>query len=184
MHEEKYKKGEGTMEYKLRLIIIGVALFCLSLAGVAPASNVIKTVYFDGQFVAEVNQTNQMLLWPNPYITVGSDGIANVQCYNQYEGDLDEFIIYEGILDATDVLAHYNAVSTSYAAFETAVNANSPLMWLKFADATVGAGDTAANSGSASMDGEYVVLGGSAGFTKITTGVANSAAITMPPFLF
>jgi hypothetical protein len=147
------------MEYKLRLIILGTLFFCLCLAAVAPANSVIKELYIDGQLVGDVNVTTQMLKFAVPYLKIGAEG-NNGWSYNEYTGDIDEFAVYKGVLSAEDVNAHYQAgITSDYNDYEVAIEADNPVLWLKFEDASVGNGDTALNSGSADINGVYTAIG-------------------------
>lgn len=134
------------------------AVICLLLAAVAPAAYTQKTLYLDGSYVADTNAGSNSGLTFNDNILVGAEGTPT-NLYNEYRGSLDEFAVYNGILDPNRILAHYTAKSTSYAVYSAAVSADSPLLWLKFDDGSVADGATAANSGSSATNGNYVDSG-------------------------
>jgi len=143
------------MEYKLRLIIIGVAL-CL-LPAVTLGDSVVKTLYIDGVLIAEVNEPNDGLDWPNDRVTIGAEG-SRWYMYNEYVGKLDDFAIYDGVLSQAQVLAHWNARG-NYTTYQAAVSDDSPLLWLKLDETDTNDGMVANNSGSEDYrDGEYVAL--------------------------
>jgi hypothetical protein len=165
------------MKYRFKLLITISALLCLSLAAVALAANTKKTLYLDGVYVADSNENTSGLTWPNPRITIGSEGGSDY-LYNEYIGKMDEFAIYGGVLAASRIAAHYNA-RTSNVAYTAAVQADSPLLWLRFEDASTANGATAKNSGSIGIDGTYVTTGGSA-IAQVTGINAGSLAINIP----
>ena len=61
------------MKYKFELSIMIAVFFGLSLAGVASADSVIKTLYVDGAKVG-TSTTTQAISFPYPRLTIGSEG--------------------------------------------------------------------------------------------------------------
>ncbi len=51
-------KGEGKMKYKFEISVLTLTIVCLSLAGIASADSVRKTLYVDGNKV----DTKKMIL--------------------------------------------------------------------------------------------------------------------------
>lgn len=165
------------MKYKLELLIMASVLFCLSLTTVAPADSCVKTLYVDGAYI-DYADVNQGLSWTYERITIGSES-NRWYLYNGYIGKMDEFAIYAGVLDAGQIAAHYEAGSTDYAAYTAVVQADNPLLWLKFEDASTDHNDVADNSGSIGIDGAYISTG--VGSITQTTGIAaGSTAIVLP----
>jgi hypothetical protein len=161
LEKKKNIEGEGTMEYKLRLIIIGVALFCLSLTWVAPAAegdSCYKRLYIDGNFINGVFIDGNALTYPIDRITIGDEGQLWYM-YNEYVGKLDEFAVYDGVLSQAQITAHWDARG-NYNDYNDVVADDNPLLWLKLDETDANSGMVANNSGSANWrDGEYVVVG-------------------------
>lgn len=167
------------MEYRLKLIIICIVFFCLSLVSIAPAHSVVKTLYVDGNLIGDVNQTNDMLKFSVPYLKIGAEG-PDTWSYNEYTGDMDEFAVYEGVLDANTVLAHYNAgISDNYTTYQSVIGADNPLLWLKFEDSSVSDSQIAANSGSADVNGVYYASGSEA-LSQVTGICSGTNALVFP----
>ena len=166
------------MEYKLKLIIMGMAFFCLLAVSSAPASSCLKAVYIDGNLVGDVNAPN-ILRFNVDFLKVGAEGPAT-QAYNEYVGDMDEFAVYDGILTPAEISAHYLAgLSDSNATYTAAIQADNPLLWLRFEDTSLGNGQMAKNAGSADINGVYTELG-TGTFTQTTGIVSGTSALTFP----
>jgi len=168
------------MKYRFKLLIVASAVLCLSLATVAPASYTKITLYLDG---AEVNDVNYGDVLPDnlgtQFLTIGSVGnVEKDHFYNEYIGAMDEFAIYAGIMDASRIEAHYDA-NNSNTAYTAAVQADNPLLWLRFEDASVVNGATAGNSGLSITDGEYAIVGVSP-FGQVAGINAGSNALDFP----
>lgn len=165
------------MKYKLELLIMVSMLLCLSLTTVASADSCAKTLYIDGAYI-DYADVNQGLSWPYERITIGSEA-NRWYLYNEYVGKMDEFAIYAGVLDPARITAHYTARSVDYATYVAAVQADNPLLYLQFEDASTDHNDVADNSGSIGIDGAYVSTG--VGSITQTTGIAaDSNAIVFP----
>jgi hypothetical protein len=145
-----YKEGEGTMEYKLRLIIIGVALFCLLLAGVTQAT-VLKKCFIDGNDVAQ-QEAGRALSYDFDRLTIASNGSLTGR-YGGLSGTIDEFAIYEGVLPDPCIVAHANSLPANYVA---TVMADSPVLYLRFEDPCSYRGYTAADSSGNNQHGTYI----------------------------
>jgi hypothetical protein len=159
------------MEYRLRLIIIGVAFFCLSLAALAPASYTNKTLYIDGQYILQATGGDE-LTFNLGEIRILAEG-NNDYIYNEYIGAMDEFAIYAGMLSVERIQAHYDAKDSGYAA---AVQADNPLLWLRFEDESLLSEDICENWGSSVVDGEYYIVETVGPFTQVP-GIDDSNAI-------
>ncbi len=168
------------MKYKIELLIVASVFFCLLLAQAAPAGNTMKTLYIDGVKVNETNDNTSGLTWPEPpkdRITIGAEN-DRWYLYNEYIGKIDDFAVYAGVLSATRIKAHYDA-NADYTAYKNAVQADAPLLWLRFDDASVANEAAAENSGSIGIDGNYVQTGGSP-FTQVPGFNADSNALNFP----
>lgn len=132
------------MRYKFELSIMIAVVFGLSLAGVASADSVIKTLYVDGVKVG-TSAASQAISYPYPRLTIGAEG-SRYFCYNGLIGEVDEFAVYTKVLNDANVATHFAAGSGGYVA---AVTADSPALYLRFEDGSSSAGSKAANSGSA-----------------------------------
>ena len=151
------------MKYKFELVLI-LAIMCLSLTGIASADSVKKTLYVDGNKVGE-STSMKALSYPYPRLTVGSEGNRWYR-YNGLNGQIDEFAVYNKLLTDVNVTTHFNAGTSGYVA---AVTADSPLLYLRFEDASSAEGAKAANSGSvADMNSTYI------GAVTQTTGFGGS----------
>ena len=157
------------MRYKSELSIMIVMLFGLSLAGVASADSVKKTLYVDGAQVGTATAT-EAISFPYPNLTIGSEGNRWFR-YNGFVGQIDEFAVYGKVLTDANVAAHFSAAPGGYRA---AVNADQPLLYLQFEDACSSDGYHAANSGSADMNSTYI---GSVALTGSGSGYIGKAAI-------
>ena len=160
------------MRYRFELSIMIAVVFGLSLAGVASADSVIKTLYVDGAKVG-TSTTNQAISFPYQRLTIGCEGNAWVR-YNGLVGTIDEFAVYDRLLTDVNVATHFGAAPGGYAA---AVTADSPVLYLKFQDAASGDGNKAANSVNADTNSTYkgaVTLTGAGGGY---TGGIDKAAI-------
>jgi hypothetical protein len=147
----------------------------------APASYTRVTLYLDGVEVNDVNYGDVLSGGSGVEpITIGSVGNANKDYfYNEYIGAMDEFAIYKGLLSLGRIQAHYDA-NSSNSAYKAAVQADNPLLWLRFEDETVGDGDVAENSGLSITDGEYNVQGSVSPFAQVPGINADSNAIDFP----
>ncbi len=141
------------MRYKFELSIMIAVVFGLSLAGVASADSVIKTLYVDGVKVG-AETTTQAISFPYQRLTIGSEGSAWGR-YQGLNGEIDEFAVYGYVLTDANVATHYAAAPGGY---QAAVNADKPLLYLKFdSDPCSGNGFKATNSGSAAeMNVTYI----------------------------
>ena len=75
------------MRYRFELSIMIVMLFGLSLAGVASADSVMKTLYIDGNQVG-VSTTASAVSFPYPRLTIGAEGNRWYR-YNGLVGEVD-----------------------------------------------------------------------------------------------
>jgi len=141
--QKDIKKGEGNMRYKVELSIMIVMLFGLSLAGVASADSVTKTLYVDGVRMGTSTAT-QAISFPYQRLTIGSEG-SRYYPYNGLVGQIDEFAVFGRVLTDTNVADLYNAGQGGYVAAVTSAN---PLLYLRFEDANSSNGSKVANSGS------------------------------------
>ncbi len=133
------------MRYKFELSIMIAVLFGLSLAGVASADSVVKTLYVDGQKIGTSTST-QAISFPYQRLTIGSEGNAWYR-YQGLNGEIDEFAVYGYVLTDANVAAHYAAAPSGY---QAAVSTDKPLLYLKFDnDPCSGNGYKATNSGTA-----------------------------------
>jgi hypothetical protein len=132
------------MKYKFELSVMIVVVFGLSLAGVASADSVIKTLYVDGVKVGTSTATLP-LSYPYPRLTIGAEGSRYFR-YNGLVGQIDEFAVYTKILTDANVTTHYSAGAGGY---RTAVNADGPALYLQFEDSDSSNFSKAANNGSA-----------------------------------
>jgi len=165
------------MEYKLRLMIIGVAFFCLSLGSIAPAAYTVKTLYLDGNLVDSDANSTAGLKSIGDHLTIAAAGDLTY-IYNEYIGSIDEFAIYAGVLDADTIKSHYEA-KDSNSAYYAIVDGNNPLLWFRFEDANTSNGQWAANSGSVGINGQYINV--NANPTNKVPGInADSNAINFP----
>ncbi len=154
------------MKYKVKLSIKIILFCCLLMAGAASANSVTKTLYIDG---VEIGASGGLdaLSFPFQRLTIGAEGNLNYR-YNGLVGLIDEFAVYAGDLNEIDVSEHYNAGPGGYVA---AVQADSPLLYLRFEDASSSEGDKAANSGSAAdVNSTYI------GAVALATGYVGNAA--------
>lgn len=132
------------MRYKFELSVMTVIVCGLLPAGVASANSVTKTLYVDGVKVG-TSTANQALSYPYPRLTIGAEGSRYFR-YNGLVGQIDEFAVYDKVLNDANVAAHYSAGTGGYVA---AVTADSPTLYLRFEDGSSSSGSKAANSGSA-----------------------------------
>jgi hypothetical protein len=145
------------MEDKNKAFFIISGLFFLWICNYAPAQPLLeKTVYVDGEFLGSAIVTGAGLRYTFDRITIGAEG-NRWWMYNQLIGGIDEFAVYAGILDSESILAHYNATATDYA---SEVVSDSPLLYLRFEDADMNDGASAADLGSVGRDGTYISRGG------------------------
>jgi hypothetical protein len=164
--QKDINKGEGNMRYKFELSIMIAVVFGLSLAGVASADSVTKTLYVDGVKVG-TSAASQAISFPYQRLTIGCEGNAWVR-YNGLVGEIDEFAVYNRILTDANVATHYGAGPGGYAA---AITADSPVLYLQFEDGSSADGSKAANSVTADTNSTYkgaVTLTGAGG--GYTTG--------------
>jgi hypothetical protein len=140
------------MKYKVELSIMFAVLLTLSMAGIASANSVTKTLYVDGVKVGSATAA-QSLIYPYPRLTIGAEG-SRYYPYNGLVGEMDEFAVFGRILTDANVAALYSAGSSGYVA---AVNAASPLLYLRFEDASSANGSKLANSGTlADVNSTYI----------------------------
>ncbi len=156
------------MRYKFELSIMIVMLFGLSLAGVASADSVTKTLYVDGVKVG-TSAAAQAISFPFERLTIGAEG-SRYYRYNGLVGEVDEFAVFGRVLTDTNVADLYSAGSGGYVA---AVGAADPLLYLRFEDASSGDGDKLANSGSlADVNSTYI-----GAVTQNASGFVDKSAI-------
>lgn len=161
------------MKYKFKLMIVISALMCLLLTAVAPAvpeAGCQKEIYIDGQFLGD-GTASAGLTKPYDDITIGAEN-DKYYPYNAFVGVIDEFSIYSGVLDAAAIEAHYDAADVNYVDVITDAD---PLLWLRFEDASSAHEDTAANSGSVGIDGQYWNQGNSFSDPCLVTGRVGNA---------
>jgi len=143
------------MKYKIKLLVMAT-ICCLLLAQNASASYTSKTIYLDGQYVTDVCGADVLNF--GGVIRVGAAG-GDGWIFNEYIGKLAEFAVYPAILSSSRISAHYSAKDSNNA-YTAAVNADNPVLWLRFRDASTDSGATAKNSGSSSTNGRYFISGG------------------------
>jgi len=140
------------MRYKFELSIMIAVVFGLSLAGVASADSVVKTLYVDGAKVG-TSTANLPLSYPYPRLTLGAEG-SRYYRYNGLVGEMDEFAVFGRVLTDANVAALYSAGSGGYVA---AVGTANPLLYLQFEEGSSGDGDKLTNSGSlAEVNSTYI----------------------------
>lgn len=139
------------MRYKVGLTIVTLGLICLSMAGVATAGGVVKTLYVDGNQIGK-GIGPAPLSAPYSRLTIGAEGSAWYR-YNEFAGKIDEFAVYNGVLNDANITAHYTAGPAGYVA---AVTASNPRLYLRFEDANSNNNSRALNSGSADVNGIYI----------------------------
>lgn len=138
------------MKYKLKLLIVVSVFFCLLLAGVVQA-NVVKKCFIDGNDVAQ--QTGAFALsYDFDRLTIASNGSLNYR-YGGLRGTIDEFAIYNGILDDANIVEHANCLPANYVA---TVMADDPCLYLRFEDPCSYRGFTAADSSGNNQHGTYI----------------------------
>ncbi len=121
------------------LFLFFVAVMCVAIAAPAwSAFTVTKRLYIDGAFMG--SSTAPALTYTYDRITLANGGnrFGPISYYNCLLGELDEFSIYEGVLNATDVNDHFQAAKTSEAAYASAVASDSPLIYFRLNDANSG----------------------------------------------
>jgi hypothetical protein len=140
------------MKYKFELSVMIAVVFGLLLAGIASADSVTKTLYVDGVKVG-TSTAAHAISFPYPRLTIGAEG-SRYYCYNGLVGEMDEFAVFGRVLTDADVAALYGAGAGGYVA---AVNAASPLLYLRFEDASSANGSKLANSGTlADVNSTYI----------------------------
>jgi hypothetical protein len=159
------------MKYKVKLSVKIMMFSCLLLAGVASANSVTKTLYVDGVRVGASGSTDA-LGFPYPRLTIGSEGNMWYR-YNGLIGSIDEFAVYNGVLTESQISTHYGAGAGGYVA---AVNADSPVLYLRFEDASSAEGQKAANSGTGiDVNATYI------GTVALGAGYVGNAAVLGSP---
>ncbi len=142
------------MKYRKTGLLIMVLVFCLAMTQIAGANAVVKTLYVDGNQVSRSAASPQDLSYLFNRLTIGCEG-SQWYRYLGVVGQIDDFSVYSGILGADRIAAHRDAATAGD--YDTAVNADSPLLYLKFQDASSANGAVAANSGtSAELSGRYL----------------------------
>jgi hypothetical protein len=136
------------MKYQWKLLLI----LALLTSGMAAADSVVKTLYIDGVKIGEAT-VPAALSYSYDHLTIGAEGSAGGWRYNEYNGKLDEFAIYSGVLSSTRIAAHYAALASGYV---TQVTTDNPLLYLRFEDPNIVNGGVADNIGSVSVDGTYI----------------------------
>jgi hypothetical protein len=140
------------MKYKVKLSVKIMLFSCLLLANAASATDsVSKTLYIDGAEVA-TSTVNSAISYPFTRLTIGAEGSAWHR-YNEFDGQIDEFAVYDVVLTDAQILAHKNAAVGDY---EDVVLADSPLLYLRFEDANSDNNSVAFNSGIADVNGRYI----------------------------
>ena len=158
------------MKYKFELSVMIAIVLGLLLTGIASADSVTKTLYVDGVKVG-TSTTTQAISFPYPRLTIGAEG-SRYYCYNGLVGEIDEFAVYGYVLTDANVAAHYGAGAGGYRA---AVNADKPLLYLQFEDASSSSGSKAANNGSAAdMNITYI---GAVALTNSSGGYIGKGAV-------
>lgn len=144
---------------------------CLLLASAASANSVTKTLYVDGVQVGASGGLDA-LSFPFERLTIGAEGNMWYR-YNGLVGTIDEFAVYNGVLSASQISTHFNAGAGGYVA---AVQADNPVLYLQFQDATSNEFDKAANSGSGvDVNSTYV------GTVALGAGYVGNAAVLGSP---
>ena len=158
------------MKYKFELSIMISAFLVLSLAGIASADSVMKTLYVDGNRMGEATAA-QAISFPYPRLTIGSEGNRYFR-YNGLVGEIDEFAVFSHVLTDANVAKLYSAGSGGCVA---AVTNADPLLYLRFEDTSSKSGDKAANSfGLTDVNCTYI---GSVGLDANGTAFLGKSAI-------
>ncbi len=140
---------------KIWFVVLG--FFILGLCYYTSAEVLLeKRVYVDGEFLNSAMVVGAGLSYTYDRVTLGTEG-NRWYMYNELIGGLDEFAIYADILTPERILAHYNAAATNYV---SEVMADSPLLYLRFEDADMNDGASAADLGSVGRGGTYISKGG------------------------
>ena len=118
---------------------------------------VLKTLYVDGVKIgaggnADVLRFYRQFSNDGHQLAIAADGNLPIPKNSGFNGMIDEFAIYKGVLSDARILAHKNATAANY--YNT-VNADTPLVWYRFDDAHTGDGYSVADSGSAGLTGTY-----------------------------
>jgi hypothetical protein len=145
------------MRYKIELLVMASVFCCLLLVQNVSASYTSKTIYLDGQYVTDACGADVLLFGEAIRLGgAGDDGWIS----NEYIGKLAEFAVYKSVLSTARIESHYDA-NDSNDNYTAAVQADNPVLWLRFRDASTNSGDPAKNSGSSSTNGRYFISGGS-----------------------
>lgn len=159
------------MRYKFELSIMIAVVFGLSLAGVASADSVTKTLYVDGTPVGTSTVT-QAISFPYKRLTIGCEGNGWVR-YSGLVGTIDEFAVYNRVLTAAEVTTHSNAGAGGYVA---AVTASNPVLYLQFNDTSSADWSKATNTVNADTNctyrGAVTLTGAGSGYTGGTDKAA------------
>jgi hypothetical protein len=135
-----------------------------------PPGPVVKKCYIDGNCWAEQTAT-RALSYDFHRLTIGANG-SIVFRYNGLKGAVDEFAIYDGVLDDANIVEHANSLPENYVA---TVTADAPVLWLRFEDPCSGNGYTAADSSGNNQDGTYIG-DDEVGEVNLVTGFVGNAA--------
>ncbi len=161
------------MKYKKIISLIITLVFYLTIARIAKANAVIKTLYVDGAKVGERIGPQELSHIFNR-LTIGCEGSLNYR-YLGLVGQIDDFAVYNYILSDARIASHYS--QTSAAAYSFDVFLDIPLLYLQFQDASSANGATAANSGTAgaSLNGKYYSSSGTLTLRRGRFSDANAA---------
>jgi len=156
------------MRYKHELAVTIAVLFVLSLAGVASADSITKTLYVDGVKIGN-STAPQPLTFPYQRLTIGAEGSRYFR-YNGLIGEIDEFTVFGRVLTDANVTTLHGAGAGGYVA---AVNAAAPLLYLRFEDGSSAEGSKLTNNGSlADVNSTYI-----GAVTQNLTGFVGKSAV-------
>ncbi len=148
-------------QYMLGLVLL--------LSGFARADNVVKTLYLDGVYMGQTT-AEAALVYAYDRLIIGAEGGVGYR-YNEYNGKIDEFAVYAGILNSLRITAHYNALYSDPNAYVNQVLSDNPLLYLRFEDPNSFNNSPAKNSGTANVNGTYIDS------VSLSAGVAGKAAV-------
>lgn len=154
------------MKYRVKILIMVSVLMSLLCAQGTNADIVVKSLYIDGAKVDEVI-VPKGLSFEYLRLTIGAEG-NRWYPYNGLVGQIDEFAVYSGILSDTRISAHFNATPANYV---SAVQSDTPSLYLRFEDASSDNNAPAVNSGSVSVNGAYI------GAVGLAAGRVGNAAV-------
>ena len=166
----------GTPTYGTFVLNQNYAKF--SEVNVTDSNCVLKTLYVDGAKVTNLGNSDVLRFYrqlsnDGHQLAIAADGNLPIPKNSGFNGKIDEFAVYKGILDSTRITAHYTATAANY--YNT-VHADTPLVWYRFEDAHSGDGYTAADSGSQGLVGTYHSDAAHGGSIILVAGHAGNCA--------